>query len=127
MSYNFTDGIRHFAQNARTNQRAIFEATNAELLGSIKFGSARTGAPALPVALPQYPKSGSLRDSVTLSYSDPDHAVISTTKWFAPDVEDNPQGHQFVNGNAHGWKLTVAAFTHIVEANAKRIAGASGG
>lgn len=123
MSYSFTDGIRHFAQNAKTNQRAIFEASNAELLDSIKFGSARTGAPAMPVALSRYPKAGSLRDSVTLSYSDPDHAVISTTKWFAPLVEDDAQGHEFTSGGPHGWKVTAAAFTRVVESNAKRIAG----
>lgn len=123
MAYKFTDGIKHFAQTAQKNRRQIFEASVAELRDSIKFGSAVTGAPAMPVSVPKYPKSGSLRDSVVDAYSDPDHAVIYTTKWFAPLVEDDAQGHTFTNGAPHGWKLTIAAFARVVEANAKRLGG----
>lgn len=123
MSYKFTDGIKHFAQTAEKNRRQIFEASVAELRDSIRFGSAVTGAPPMPVAAPNWKNAGSLRDSVVDSYSDPDHAVIYTTKWWAPLLEDDAQGYTFTSGGPGGWKLTAAAFARVVEANAKRLGG----
>lgn len=119
----FAGGLTAFAKKAERNERSVFEASNAELRDSIKFGSARTGAPPMPVAVPKYPKAGALRDAVTLSYSDPNTAVIYTTKWYAPNVEDNTENHTFTSGGPHGWKLTAAGFARVVEANAKRLGG----
>lgn len=120
----FTGGLQAFAKKTVANQRAVFTSTVAQMQASIKYGSALTGAPAMPVSLPKYPKSGSLRDSVTTSFSDADHALIYTTKWFAPRVEDNTDNHTFVSGGPGGWKLTIAAFERIVDTTAVRIAGA---
>ena len=117
----FTDGLQMFAKKAVRNEQAVFVTSVSNLRDSIKFGSALTGAPAMPVAVPKYPKAGSLRDSVEARYSDPNNAVILTTKWFAPLVEDDAQGHTFTSGGPHGWKLTAAAFERVVDHNAKRL------
>jgi hypothetical protein len=120
----FTDGLQQFAVKAPRRAVAVFQASNAEMRDGIKFGSALAGAPAMPVSVPKYPKSGSLRDAVTLTYINENTAVIYTTKWFAPNVEFNTENHTFTSGGPHGWGLVVAAFPKIVEKNAKRIAGA---
>lgn len=123
----FSDEIRRFAEKAERNTSAVFVATVVELRDSVKFGSAMTGAPALPVAPNEFPRSGALRDSVTVTYPDPNTALIYTASPYGPDVEDNPKGHTFHSGGAHGWKLTTAGFPRIVDTVAQRIAGYSGG
>jgi hypothetical protein len=121
----FTDGLQQFAKTTGKLPTAVFVASVVELRDSIKYGSARTGAPAMPVAVPKYPKAGSLRDAVDARYPDASTAIISTTKWFAPNVEFNSENHTFTSGGPHGWTLTAAAFQRVVEANAERIAGHS--
>lgn len=120
----FAGGIQLFAKKAERNINAVFVTSVTEMRESIKFGSPVTGAPALPVSLPKYPKSGSLRDSVVATYLNPNTAIIYTTIWFAPLVEDDTQGNTFTNGGPHGWKRTIAAFERIVDRNAARLAGA---
>jgi hypothetical protein len=127
LAMTFTDGLQQFAKKVEKMPGAVFVASVVELRDSIKFGSARTGAPAMPVAIPKYFKAGALRDSVIATYPDENTALIYTTKWYAPDVEFNAKNHAFASGGPHGWSLSHAAFPRIVEANAKRIAGHSGG
>jgi hypothetical protein len=127
----FADGLQQFAKKAGKLPTAVFVTTVTEMRESIRFGSAVTGAPPMPVSPPTITrwgkvkvlKSGALRDSVVATYTDPEHAVIYTTKWYAPDVEDNTASHVFNSGGPHGWKLTAAAFTKLVELNAKRLGG----
>jgi hypothetical protein len=120
---SFTAGLQQFAAKVPVKQRAVFTSTVAQLYGSIKDGSALTGAPSMPVAPGRFPRAGKLRDDVTVSFTDEDHAVIYTTSPYALDVEDNPKGHTFNEGGPHGWKMTVAAFERIVDTTAQRIAG----
>lgn len=120
----FAAGLEQFAKKVERRSEAVFVASVVELRDSIKFGSARTGAPAMPVAIARYFRAGALRDSVIERYLDPRTAIIFTTKWYAPNVEDNTEGHTFSSGGPHGWKLTAAAFSKVVDANAARIAGA---
>lgn len=121
----FANGLHQFAAKVPVNQRAVFTSTVAQLYGSIRDGSALTGAPQMPVAPSKFPRAGSLRASVTVSFSDDDHAVIYTTSPYAEDVEFNAKGHTFHDGGPHGWSLSAAAFPRIVETTAHRIAGAS--
>lgn len=122
---SFADEVRRFAEKAERNERAVFTAAAVEIRESIKFGSAVTGAPAMPVAPTVFPRSGALRNSVTLTFPDPDTAIIYTDSPYAVDVEENTKGHTFAEGGPHGWKLTVAAFDRIVDTATKRIAGYS--
>jgi hypothetical protein len=119
----FANGLQQFAAKVPVKQRAVFTSTVAQMYGSIRDGSALTGAPQMPVAPRNFPRAGSLRASVTVSFADDDHAVIYTTSPYALDVEDNAKGHTFNEGGPHGWKLTEAAFPRIVETTAARIAG----
>lgn len=102
---------------------AVFHASVAELRDSVKFGSSVTGAPAMPVAPNEFPRAGALRDSITVTYPDPNTAIIYTDKPYAPDVEDNTKGHTFHTGGPHGWRLTIAAAVRVIETAATRIAG----
>lgn len=120
----FGDQLSQFAVSVPVKQRAVFTSTAAQMWGSIKNGSALTGAPAMPKAPNQFPRAGKLREDVTLSFPDEDTALIYTTSPYADDVENNAKGHSFVDGGPHGWKLTQAAFPRIVETTAVRIAGA---
>lgn len=120
---NFADQLKRFATTTEKKTAAVFVGTVVELRDSIKFGSALTGAPAMPVAPGRFFRSGRLRDSVTVNYPNATTAVIYTTSVYAVDVEDNPQGIQFASGGPHGWKLTIAGFGRVVDAVAKRQAG----
>jgi hypothetical protein len=120
----FADGIQMFAKKIPAKADAVFQASNVEMRDSIKFGSAFTGAPAMPVAAPRWEMAGALRDSVVIRYVTPAEAIILTTKWYAPNVEWNTENHVFTSGGPHGWAMTAAAFPRIVEKNATRIAGA---
>ena len=120
---SFADAVKGFAAKVPRLTDGAFVSTAIELQKSIKFGSALTGAPAMPVANPKYFRAGALRDSVTLTFPDKETAVIATTKWYAPNVEDNTEGFQYENGGPHGWKLTIAAFERVAETVAKRQAG----
>jgi hypothetical protein len=117
---SFADQLKQFATATVKQREAVFVGTVVELRESIKVGSALTGAPAMPVAPGQFARAGALRDSVTVSYPDPNTALIYTTSPYAIDVEDNAKGHQFNSGGPHGWKLTVAAFPRVVQTVAKR-------
>jgi hypothetical protein len=112
-----------FAEKNKARMEAVLAASVAEMRDSIKDGSSVTGAPEMPVAPSHFARAGALRDSVTVSYADPNSALIYTTSPYALDVEDNAKGHQFTSGGPHGWKLTVAASSHIIEAATTRIAG----
>jgi phage gpG-like protein len=119
----FTSDLAQFAATVEQRSQAVFVATVVEMRDSIKYGSALTGAPSMPVAPGKFKRSGALRDSVTVSYSDPNTAVIYTTSPYALDVEDNAKGHQFNSGGPHGWKLTAAAFERIVATVTARLSG----
>jgi hypothetical protein len=119
----FADGLQQFAKKAGKLPTAVFVTTVTEMRESIRFGSAVTGAPAMPVAVPKYAKAGALRDSVVDKYTDPEHAVIYTTKWYAERVEFNTENVTFTSGGPRGWSMTAAAFPRLVEKNAKRLAG----
>jgi hypothetical protein len=119
----FASDLARFAKKTEQAATAVFVATAVELRESIKFGSALTGAPAMPVAPNDFPRAGALRDSITLTFPDPNTALIYTTKPYAVDVEDNARGHTFNSGGPHGWKLTVAAFPRVLETVAKRQSG----
>jgi hypothetical protein len=119
----FADALQRFGTKADRNMSAVFVATVVELRDSVKYGSSVTGAPALPVAPNEFPRAGALRDSVTVTYPDPNTALIYTASPYGPDVEDNPKGHTFHSGAAHGWKLTIAAAPRVVDVVAQRIAG----
>jgi hypothetical protein len=119
----FGDQLHQFAKNTGAKANAVFVASNVELEKSIKFGSALTGAPPLPVAIPKYFRAGALRDSVTTRYIDDNTAIIFTTKWYAPNVEFNTENHTFSSGAPHGWGLTIAAFSRVVDHTAARITG----
>ena len=123
MTGPFASALAGFKKTVETRNSAVFTAAAVEIRESIKYGSAVTGAPALPVAPGRFPRAGALRDSVTLTFPDPNSAVIYTTSPYAQDVEDNPRGVQFNSGGPHGWKLTVAAGVRIIENIARRIAG----
>lgn len=120
----FSRACAEFAKSAPAKEVAVFVSTVAQMQSSIKYGSALTGAGATPKAPAQFPRAGSLRESVTVTYPDAHTAIIYTTSPYAIDVEDNAKGHSFVDGEAHGWKKTHAAFDRIVETTAKRQAGA---
>jgi hypothetical protein len=122
---SLTNGLQQFAKAFPVKQRAVFTSTAAQMWSSIKNGSALTGAPAMPKAIPKYPRAGALREGITLTFPDEDTAIIYTTSLYALDVEDNAKGHTFTDGGPNGWKLTEAAFPRIVETTARRIAGAS--
>lgn len=122
---SFADEVRRFAEKAEQRERAVFTASVVEMRESIKFGSAVTGAPAMPVAPTVFPRSGALRNSVTLTFPDPNTAIIYTDSPYAQDVEENVKGHAFHDGGPHGWKITAAAFERIVDTATKRIAGYS--
>lgn len=124
---SFGDQLTQFAQKVPVKQRAVFTSVAAQMWRGIKLGDAISGAPATPKAPSQYPRAGKLREDVTLSFPDEDHAIIYTTSLYATDVEFNPKGHSFVDGGPHGWTLVAAAFPRYVETTAQRIAGATGG
>jgi hypothetical protein len=119
---SFASDLAGFARQTEARSQAVFVATVVELRDSVKFGSAVTGAPAMPVAPNEFPRAGALRDSVTVTYPDPNTALIYTDKPYAPDVEDNTKGHTFHNGGPHGWRLSIAGFGRIVDAVTRRIA-----
>lgn len=112
----FTDQLTQFAAKAEKLANGVFVSSAVEMQKSIKFGSALTGAPPMPVAIPKYFRAGALRDSVTLTFPTPNEALIYTTKWYAERVENNTENHTFTTGAPHGWKLTVAAFPRVVDA-----------
>lgn len=120
----FGASLQAFAVKTPKTLTAVHIGIAVELQRSIKFGSAVTGAPPMPVAVPKYPKAGALRDSVLLTYPDATTALIYTTKWYAPNVEDNTESHTFTSGGPHGWKLTAAAFPRVAELVVARQAGA---
>lgn len=120
---SFGGQIAQFGAKAKADLNAVFVGTVVELRDSVKFGSALTGAPALPVAPSEFPRAGALRDSVTVTYPDPNTAIIYTDKLYARDVEDNTKGHTFHNGGPFGWRMTIAAATRVVEMVTKRITG----
>jgi hypothetical protein len=120
----FTASIQQFALKVEQRAKAVHINTAIELQRSIKFGSAITGAPPIPVAASNWDAAGALRDSVTLRYPDEHTALVFTTKWYAPEVEDNAKGVQFHSGAPHGWKMTIAAFSRVVDTVATRTAGA---
>jgi hypothetical protein len=113
---SFSSDLKAFADKAERLTNGAFVSTAVELQKSIKFGSALTGAPPMPVANQKYFRAGALRDSVTLTFPSPTEALIYTTKWYAPNVEDNTEGFQYDFGAPHGWKLTIAAFPRVVDA-----------
>jgi hypothetical protein len=119
----FASDLRQFAKKAEARSTAVFHASVAELRDSVVKGSAVTGAPALPIAPTAFPRAGALRESVTVSYPDPNTAHIYTTSPYAIDVEENPKGHSFNEGGPHGWALTAAAGVRVIETATKRIAG----
>lgn len=119
----FAAQLGHFGTKAVRTERAAFVASVVALRDSVKFGSAETGAPAMPVAPSEFPRAGALRDSVTVTYPDPDTALIYTTSVYAVDVETNVKGHTFHNGGPHGWGMTIAAAPRVVQTVTKRIAG----
>lgn len=119
----FAVQLDQFAAKTDRTLTAVSDGTVVDLRDSIKFGSAVTGAPAMPVAPTRFDRAGALRDSITVSYPDPNTALIYTTKLYAVDVEDNPKGNTFTSGGAHGWKLTIAGFGRVVDTVAKRQAG----
>jgi hypothetical protein len=120
----FAKAVAEFAKGAMLKEHAVFVNAAAQIRGSIQYGSAVTGAPPIPVAESRWDAAGALRDSITLTFPDATTALIYTTKWYAPDVEENPRGVQFTSGGPHGWALTAAASVRIVEDNAKRLGGA---
>lgn len=120
----FSRAVAEFAKGALQKESAVFISTAAQIRASIRDGSALTGAPSMPVAPSQFPRAGSLKESVTLSFPDANTAIIYTTSPYALDVEDNAKGHTFNEGGPHGWKLTAAAAPRIVVTTAERIAGA---
>jgi hypothetical protein len=120
---NITDAVAQFTTQIEHDRQAVFVATVAGLQDSIKFGSAVTGAPALPVAPRMFPKSGELRDGVTVTFTDPNSAVISTVVPYALEVEDDTKGQVFSNGGPHGWKITAAGFGRVLADVTKRITG----
>lgn len=119
----FAAALAGFKTTVETRNTAVFDASVVALRDSVKFGSAETGAPSIPVAPSEFPRAGALRDSVTVTYPDQHTALIYTDKPYAPDVEDNTKGHTFHNGGPHGWKLTIAAGVRVIENVARRIAG----
>jgi hypothetical protein len=119
----FAADLARFATKVETKSTAVFVGTVVDLRDSIKYGSATTGAPAMPVAPGQFPRSGALRDSVTVSYPDQHTALIYTTSPYAIDVEDNAKGHTFTSGGPHGWKMTIAGFSRVVQTVTTRQAG----
>lgn len=121
----FSNALQQFAKKVPVKQRAVFTSTAAQMWSSIKDGSALTGAPSMPVAPRNFPRAGSLKESVTIAFPNEDTAIIYTTSPYAEDVENNAKGHTFNEGGPHGWKITEAAFDRIVETTAQRIAGAS--
>lgn len=123
----FAADLARFAKKTEQTTAAVFVGTVVDLRDSIKYGSATTGAPAMPVAPNRFDRAGALRDSITVSYPDPNTALIYTTSPYALDVEDNAKGHTFNSGGPHGWKMTIAAFPRVTETVAKRIAGYSHG
>lgn len=120
----FSRAVAEFAKSIPVKEGAIFVSTAAQIRASIRDGSALTGAPQAPVAPSNFPRAGSYRDSITLTFPDANTALIYTTSKYAIDVEDNAKGHTFNTGGPHGWALTRAAFEKIVETTAKRQAGA---
>jgi hypothetical protein len=124
---SFGADLTRFAEKTARREQAVFTTVAVELRESVKFGSPLTGAPSMPVAPSNFPRAGSLRDSVTLVFPDPNTALLYTASPYARDVEDNPKGHEFHEGGPHGWKMTVAAFERVVDTTAKRIVGYSGG
>lgn len=129
---SFSGDLKAFAEKAERLTNGAFVSTAVELQKSIKFGSGLTGAPPMPVAQRHYGRPGgrkrlppgTLRDSVTLTFPTPTEALIDTTQWYAPLVEDNTQGHSFDFGGPHGWKLTIAGFERVVDAVVARQKGA---
>jgi hypothetical protein len=122
---SFTGGLQQFARSVPTRADAVFVGTAVAMRDGIKFGSAVSRAPSMPVAPGRFPRAGKLRADVTLTFPDPQTALLYTTSPYALDVEDNVKGHTFNEGGPHGWKLTVAAFPRQVELVAQRIAGAA--
>jgi hypothetical protein len=120
----FARAVAEFAKGAMDKEHAVFISTAAQIHGSVKDGSALTGAPQMPVAPSRFKRAGSLRKGITLSFPDANTALIYTASKYAPDVEDNAKGHTFNEGGPHGWKLTRAAFDRIVETTAERQARA---
>lgn len=120
----FARACAEFAKTVPVKEAAVFVSTVAQMQSSIKYGSALTGAGPMPKAPERFPRAGSLREGVTVTYPDGHTAIIYTTSKYATDVEDNAKGHTFVDGEPHGWKRTHAAFEKIVETTAKRQAGA---
>lgn len=121
LAMTFADQLQQFAKKTEAKANAVFVSSNVELEKSIKFGSALTGAPAMPVAIQKYFRAGALRDSVTTRYLDANTAIIFTTKWYAPNVEFNSDNHTFSSGGPHGWGLTIAAFSRVVDHTAARL------
>lgn len=116
----FARAVAEFAKAALLKEQTVFVSTAAQIRGSIRDGSALTGAPQMPVAPSRYDRAGALRESITLAFPDANTAIIYTTKPYAEDVEDNAKGHTFNVGGPHGWKLTRAAFDKIVETTVER-------
>ena len=116
----FARAVAEFAKGAVLKEHSVFVNSAARLRGSIQYGSALTGAPPIPVAASRWEAAGALRDSITLTFPDANTALIYTTKWYAPDVEDNPRGVQFTSGGPHGWKMTAAGFARVVDHSAQQ-------
>lgn len=120
---SFADALRQFAAKTERSTTAVHQAAAVAIKDSWLNGSAETGAPPLPMATGDAKTVGKLRRGVRLTYPDPNTALIYTTVPYAEEVEDNPRGVHFTQGGAHGFKLTVAAFPHLIETVTKRIVG----
>jgi hypothetical protein len=110
----FGSQLRYWHAKAEKLEQSIFVNAASALKDSIVSGSSVTGAPQLPV------ETGNLRNGVQLEFDAPDSALIYTNVEYAEHVEDNVQGAQFRIGGPHGWKMTRAGFSAIVDDEARK-------
>jgi hypothetical protein len=115
----FADQIRKFARTMETDSRAAFVGACELSYGSIRDGSATTGAPPLPV------DTRALYNSVQLTFAEDGTAMIATDSPYAIAVEDGLHGAVFHNGGPHGWALTVAGWDRIVDKAALQVVGSA--
>ena len=110
----FADELKAFSVKATNRLPQVVSATGVLALGSIKVGSALTGAPGQPV------DTSNLLNSWELEMESPTVAVVSTNVEYAPAIEDGvgPNGPLTLRsavGGFHSRKQTMAGGQKLVD------------
>jgi hypothetical protein len=112
---SFADQLEAHLRNIERRKKALFVNVVSHVEGSIKRGSAVTGAPGQPV------DTANLLNSWQTEFPQRWIAETTTNCVYAQPVEDNERGVTFKNHGAHSVKLTRVAWPVLVEYELRKL------